>query len=168
MHANDVLRYGQQTVEQAVAGLPESAWETPGVVGVWSVREVIAHLASFEQLLLDALSSLQNSGPTPTLDRFIALGNARFNDVEVADRQGMSSSQVWAELTTTAVTAQTLLAHIPVARRRETGTLPWYGAEYDLEDFIAYASYGHKREHSAQIGAYRDRLETLNGSDSQR
>jgi hypothetical protein len=43
-------------------------------------------------------------------------------------------------------------------RRRQNGALPWYGAEYDLEDFIAYSFYGHKREHTAQINVFRDAL----------
>ncbi len=41
---------------------------------------------------------------------------------------------------------------------RETGTLPWYGMGYALDDVIVYMYYGHKREHSAQIAAFRDRL----------
>jgi len=44
---------------------------------------------------------------------------------------------------------------------RQAGTLPWYGLEYALDDFLVYAFYGHKREHSAQIAAFRDRLERL-------
>jgi hypothetical protein len=38
------------------------------------------------------------------------------------------------------------------------GTLPWYGPEYALDDFIVYSYYGHKREHSAQINVFRDQL----------
>ena len=44
------------------------------------------------------------------------------------------------------------------AKRREPGTLPWYGPEYDLEDFIAYTFYGHKREHMAQVNVFLDTL----------
>ena len=41
---------------------------------------------------------------------------------------------------------------------REVGTLPWDGEDYALDDFLVYGYYGHKREHSAQIAAFRDRL----------
>lgn len=157
MNANDILHYGHLTVKQTLTALPESAWETPGVVGVWSVKDVIAHLTSFELLLVDALRSVQGETATPVLDRFVELGNAEFNDVEVAKRQGLNAAEVWAQYEETAVLAQTLLAQIPAAKRRQTGTLPWYGAEYDLEDFIAYSNYGHKREHCAQIAGFRDR-----------
>ena len=49
------------------------------------------------------------------------------------------------------------IAHeLPAARFTVTGFLPDYGEEYDLQDYIAYAFYGHKREHSAQIAVFRD------------
>jgi hypothetical protein len=44
MNATDILKYGQVTALQAINGLPESAWETPGACGVWSVKDIIAHL----------------------------------------------------------------------------------------------------------------------------
>lgn len=52
----------------------------------------------------------------------------------------------------------TLAGHVPEEKWRETGALPWYGEGYDLEDFIAYAFYGHKREHSAQVNVFTDRF----------
>jgi hypothetical protein len=41
---------------------------------------------------------------------------------------------------------------------RSTGTIPWYGEQYSIEDLIVYQYYGHKREHVAQIWVYRDHL----------
>ena len=49
-----------------------------------------------------------------------------------------------------------LIQQVPEAEARRPGTLPWYGAEYALEDYLVYQFYGHKREHSAQIAAFRD------------
>ena len=46
MHALDVLKYGNLTVLRALKDLPPDDWQTPGVCGRWSVREIIAHLAS--------------------------------------------------------------------------------------------------------------------------
>jgi hypothetical protein len=51
-----------------------------------------------------------------------------------------------------------LSAQIRPERFRHSGTLPWYGMEYALDDFIVYVFYGHKREQSAQIAAFRDLL----------
>ena len=57
MNATDVLRYGQLTAMQAIEGFPETTWETPGAYGVWSVKDIIAHFASYELVLVDILST---------------------------------------------------------------------------------------------------------------
>jgi hypothetical protein len=40
---------------------------------------------------------------------------------------------------------------------RDTGTIPWYGPEYSLDDLVVYQQYGHKREHDPQLAAVLDR-----------
>ena len=157
MNTDNILNYGHQIVMQTIKGLPEEEWYTPGVCGVWSVKDIIAHLASFEHILVDVLHSLMGDSPTPTLDKFLE-DYVQFNDVEVAARQHMTVAEVWAEYSDTQAETARLLAQIPSESRRLSGTLPWYGEEFDLEDFIVYTFYGHKREHSAQIAAYRDQL----------
>ena len=62
MHAVNMLTYGHQTMVDAVEGLPQATWETPGVCGHWSVKEIMAHLASFERLLVETLQTLTESG----------------------------------------------------------------------------------------------------------
>lgn len=158
MNTYDVLRYGHQTVEQAVAGLDTSDWQVPGVTGVWSVKDVIAHLASFEQVLVEILESLLSPDSKPTVDRF-KQGQQRFNDYEVNRRRGLEVQEVWEEYEQGHLRTLELLAQIPCDRLQEKGSLPWYGLEYDLEDFVVYSFYGHKREHSAQIAIYRDQLQ---------
>lgn len=157
MNTSDVLKYGHLTVLQAVDGLAETDWTTAGVCGVWSVKEIVAHLASFEQMLVDLLRSLLGSSDTPTLDRFRQAGVA-FNDDEVARRGDRTAGQVLDEYNRAYEEAAGLLPQVPLEVRRRNGVLPWYGPEYDLEDFIVYTFYGHKREHCAQIAVYRDRL----------
>ena len=74
MNAADVSKYGHGTVLQALEGLPPEAWETGGVCGVWSVKDIVAHLASYEQLLVEVLATLLEPGPTPYRDEFVAPG----------------------------------------------------------------------------------------------
>jgi hypothetical protein len=54
-----------------------------------------------------------------------------------------------------------LIVAIPPETLRQTGTLPWYGMQYAMDDVLVYMYYGHKREHSAQIAAFRDCLDRL-------
>ncbi|GAB4454424.1 MAG: hypothetical protein Kow00120_24260 [Anaerolineae bacterium] len=158
MNAVDVLKYGHQTVLQTLDGVPVSAWETGGVCGVWSVKEIIAHLASYEHLLIDVLNGLLDGGPTPCLDAYLEVGAAAFNDLEVEKRKGKTVDETLEEYNAAQAQTMALIAQAPVEARRQPGTLPWYGSEYALEDFIVYQYYGHKREHCAQIDVYRDRL----------
>jgi hypothetical protein len=156
MNADDVFRYGHHTVLGEIDGLPNGAWETPGVCGDWSSQDVIAHLASYELATGDVFAGLLGEEAGPTLGLMLSRGG-EFNDSQVAERHGQSPAETVAEYSAAHERAAALLARIPIAQRRQAGLLPWYGAEYDLEDLIAYMSYGHKREHSAQIAHFRGR-----------
>ena len=157
MNAFDILKYGHGTVLQSIEGLPESAWEAPGACGVWSIKDIIAHLASYEHVLVDVLTTFVSSSPTPYLSKFTDPGG-NFNDPEVAARKGKSVYEVLGEYNDINAQVMSQAARIPAETFRQTGTLPWYGMEYALDDFIVYTQYGHKREHSAQIAAFRDHL----------
>ena len=156
MNADDVFRYGHLTVLGVIDGLRASEWETPGVCGVWSSKDVVAHLASYELATGDAFAGILGEEAGPTLGLMMSRG-AEFNDDQVEERRGQSAEESVAEYTAAYERAAALLSRIPVAQRRQAGIFPWYGAEYDLEDLIAYMSYGHKREHSAQIAHFRSR-----------
>ncbi len=157
MNAQDILKYGHITVLQTIDGLAESEWATGGVCGVWSVKDIIAHLASYEQMLVEVLTSFLGGGPTPYLDQFQD-PNGKFNDSQVAMRKDATIAETLAELNTAHAHVMALVEQIPTEMLRQAGTLPWYGMEYALNDFIVYSYYGHKREHSAQIAVFRDRL----------
>ena len=156
MNAGDILKYGHGTILQTIDGLPDAAWETGGVCGVWSTKDVIAHLASYEQLLIEVLSAFTGGGPTPYMQMWGELGLA-FNDRQVEMRAGKSVAEVLAEYNDAHERVRAQVAEIPAETFRQTGTLPWYGMDYSLDDFIVYTYYGHKREHAAQIAAFRDR-----------
>ena len=157
MDALDILKYGHLTVVSTVEALPDDQWETPNVCGWWSSKNIIAHLASFENVLVEILSSFLEDVPTPTLKNF-SRSPQGFNDVSVAERQNLTPAETWGEYEKTQARTMELIAKIPIEVRRQKGRLPWYGLEYDLEDFIVYSFYGHKREHMAQINVFLDLL----------
>ena len=159
MDALDILKYGHRTVVSTVRALPENEWETPNVCGWWSSKNIIAHLASFEVVLVEIFSSFIENVPTPTLKMF-GESPQGFNDVSVAERQHLTPAETWTEYEGTQERTMELMAEIPVEVRRQKGGLPWYGPEYDLEDFIVYTFYGHKREHMAQINVFLDLLKS--------
>lgn len=157
MNAVAILKYGQQTVLQTLEEFPEAAVEKPGACGVWSVKDIIAHLASYEEVLVDVLATFGSLQPTPSLNKFTESGG-QFNDTEVDVRKARTMQEVLAEFNDAHAQVMSLATHISSERFRQTGTMPWYGMEYALDDFLVYTFYGHKREHSAQIAAFGDRL----------
>lgn len=157
MNADDVFRYGHLTLLGAVEGFPSEHWESLGVCGAWSAKDVVAHLASYELATGDAFAGVLNEDATPTLGLLLSRGEA-FNESQVEQRRGQSPEESLAEYAAAHERAVALLTRIPLDQRRQTGLLAWYGLEYDLEDLITYMSYGHKREHSAQIAEFCCRL----------
>jgi hypothetical protein len=92
------------------------------------------------------------------LNRYLELGG-QFNDAEVSSRKKKTINEVVGGYNDTHAQVMSMVAQLSSETLRHNGTLPWYGEVYALDDFLIYASYyGHKREHSAQIAAFRDRL----------
>jgi len=157
MNATDILKYGNATLHGSLKDFPEASWNTPGACGYWSVRDIVAHLASYEQLLVEVLTGFLGGGPMPYLDKMKA-DYMGFNDNEVNARKGLSVAETLAEYDACYAKVAGLITQIPVETLRQVGSLPWYGAEYSLDDYLVYAFYGHKREHSAQVNAFHDLL----------
>ena len=156
MNPYAVLEYGHKTLLRTLEAVPDADWEG-GVVGRWSLKDVLAHLASFELVLTEVLGSLLEPGtPTPTLREMGA--QTDFNDRQVALRRDRTAPEVLAEYEAHHHQALDLARQLPGAAFRQTGILPWYGPDYDLEDYLVYTFYGHKREHAAQIALYRKRV----------
>jgi len=160
MNPADVLKYGHKTVLDTLKGITLEQMEIPNVCGVWSTRDVMAHLASYELFLDGVLGTFLGEAPTPTLVNIGEVGPVRFNDLQVEMRKKYSAQAVLDEYTTA---TERNLSRVPLISAevwRQVGTIPWYGPEYALDDFIVYGFYGHKREHSAQISIFKDTLKT--------
>ena len=155
MNTIDVLRYGHATILGTLEGLPDSMRDHPGACGVWSVKDIFAHLASYELVLVDVLASIEEECLTPYLDR-LREQSVGFNDKEVDARRSRSMADVLVELNDAHERTLDLARRLSPEIARQSGTLPWYGAEYALDDLIVYQYYGHKREHAAQVEMFRD------------
>ena len=158
MNTHEVLKYGHLWVHKHLDGLTEAQMLAPNVCGWWSVKDILAHLASFEWLLVEVFQTCVEPGPTPTLDQHNSLTGDAFNAMQVGLRKEKSPAEVLAEYDQAYEQGMRLLPRIPATQLRQAGTIPWYGMEYSLEDFVVYQYYGHKREHCAQIAAFRDDL----------
>ncbi len=158
MNSQDVLKYGHLTFLGTLERIPEARWQDNGVCGVWSTKDIIAHLASYEVLLVEILTQIAGQNlPTPTLDLLLADWGG-FNDQQVEYRRGMDNDAVLAEYKDAHEGVRRIAMTLEPERFTKNGTLPWYGDQYCLDDYIVYQFYGHKREHAAQLAVFADHL----------
>ncbi|GAB4552425.1 MAG: hypothetical protein OHK0023_20440 [Anaerolineae bacterium] len=68
MRKNDVLtalQTARAKLVTSIAGLSDDAMLRPGVVGLWSVKDVLAHLTAWESELVTALAMLDKPNHVP-------------------------------------------------------------------------------------------------------
>lgn len=158
MNSATILHDAYCTLTEATSQIPWAEWTIPGACGSWSVKDIVAHMASYEQVTVEVLTGFLRTAPTPQIDLLVA-DDGRFNDEQVAQRRHLSPQALLDEYTAAHATARRLLDRIPPEMRQQNGTMPWYGERYDLDDYLAYM-YGHAREHAAQIDLFRTRRQT--------
>lgn len=93
MNASEQLEKSNLLVIQVVDDLPETAWDMPGVCGNWSVKDIVAHLASYEHIVVEVLSIFQKDQPTPSILKFLDQPD-QFNAAEVAARKYETAQHV--------------------------------------------------------------------------
>ncbi len=158
MHPLTILQHAQRTIVEAVEGIPEGEWDTPGVCGFWSVKQVIGHLIGWEHYAEQFLAPFAGvSMSSPHLADAQALSEDAFNDKYGTQAASRAPAELMAEYLAVHERIMALAAAIPDETWHRSGTLPW-SSDSDLEDFIVYTTYGHKYEHAAQIAVFRDRL----------
>ncbi len=155
MNAGDVLEQSHTLLTQAVDDLPEAAWDVPGVCGEWSVKDIVAHLASYERLLIDILQALQGDEITPYVRSFLNDGET-FNKVAVESRKYQTAQQVLNEYEEAQVQTTSLLAQISARKIEQPGTMPWWNQEMCLADEIN-SLCAHTQQHTDQIIQFRKR-----------
>jgi len=157
MNAREIVYYGQKHVEDVFRDLPDDAWSVVGVTSRWTLRDLLAHLVSFELLLEDSLTVVAGERSAPAYYP-VERGFATFNDDEVAARAQASPAELMRDLAETHARVLARIETLGAERLAQAGTVPWYGAGYSLDDMIVYANYGHKREHCAQVKTFRARI----------
>ncbi len=155
MNVAEQLENAHLLVIQTVDNLPELEWDTPIAENSWTVKDIIAHLASYEHILVDVFNAfLEESPATPYLAQY-AEHHADFNQVQVGERSNHTAQQVIDEFEEMQAEATSLLARIPAERIEQKGTLSWY-KDRSLGDFVSALS-GHIQRHCDEITAFRNR-----------
>jgi DinB superfamily len=129
------------------AGLPEARLIEPGVVDDWSVKDILAHVTTWEQEALKHLPLIIAGGTPP---RYAAQGGIdAFNARATEDGRRMSLAEVLRRRDET----HALL--VEFIRGQPAGT---FGGRTRARRRLRLDTYGHYPEHTAAIRAWRDHL----------
>jgi hypothetical protein len=145
---------GYAALEALIAPLNDEQLTTPGVMGEWTMKDVLAHLTAWHLHLLDLLdAAVQGTTPAPSavvstdeeVDRlnahFYAAGHAR-PLAEVQAGFGASFERVIADLEALAEEAL-----------NRTDQWPWLRG-VPLWQFVRGNTYAHYDEHATHIRAW--------------
>jgi uncharacterized protein (TIGR03083 family) len=149
MEIFEELDHTRAALLEAVEGLGEDALDRKGVVGEWSVKNVLAHIAAWEEWVVQALPRRLDTGTTPDDFRARVADEDRFNAEEVAKREELTPSEQLIELQRT---REALLAELrgldaAVWERRNL----WDTWEGTLAEYLRDSIVGHEREHIDEL-----------------
>jgi len=130
-----------QAFNQSFAGLPDSALREPGVTGEWSVKDIIAHVTTWEEETLKALPLLAEGKRPPQYG-----GVDAFNARESARKRALSLAIV---RRLAAETHRRLLAYLETAPERHFFTETTFRRRLRLD------TYSHYPEHIRAIQSWR-------------
>jgi uncharacterized damage-inducible protein DinB len=160
MSTIESLENSHMLVLQTIDDLPEALWDIPGVCGEWSAKDVIAHLTSYELLLIDVMDAFLGRTPSPYLLKWLD-SQEEFNTMTLAARRYHTAQQIENEYQDTQVRSSALLASLPADRVEQRGTMTGYlSKEQSLGEFIEFLTQ-HTHHHCEQIVQFREKNKML-------
>ena len=135
----------------AISGLDEAALDRTGVVGDWSIKNVLAHIAAWEAWVVESLPARLTTGTTPQDFRQRVEDEDRFNAEEVAEREELTPDEQLMELERTRAELLAYLHGLDAAalERRH----PWDTWAGTLPEYLLAALRDHEAEHVEALRA---------------
>jgi uncharacterized damage-inducible protein DinB len=150
MNLPDILFYSQKLVTDSAGNISDEFLMKPGACGEWSVKDILAHITSYEFLLLDVFKFVKHQKDTPYLHQ-LNTEYKNFNTLQVNAYKNKSKKNLLQEFMQAYDGVLEQLKNFTPSELRKSGTIPWYGTQYSLDDFVVYANYAHFVEHTTQI-----------------
>jgi hypothetical protein len=147
-----LIRATSMRMELLVAQLSVAEINQPGAVGVWSVKDVLAHIAFWERYAVDTLHAIAR-GETPNL---VADDETERNNASVvAQYYQRSLSAVISDWQQAREDLLDAIEDLEDEDLNDPDRFPWSEGR-SLLDRIAGNSFEHEQEHIEQIRAWMD------------
>jgi hypothetical protein len=135
-------------LKASYAGLPDSRLTKAGVTGDWSVKDILAHVTTWEGESLKHLPIILAGGRPP---RYVRYGGIdAFNAKTAAEKRGLTLAEVLSELDATHGRLVDLVRRTPEAQ---------FTRETRFRRRLRLDTYGHYREHTRAMQAWREAAE---------
>src|SRR5437879_10560394 len=119
MNAAEMLDNVHLRTIRALDDLPELQWDLPGVCGDWTVKEIVAHLTSYELALAEGLKTFLGQPSTRTYISRLLEDGEKFNEEEVEKRRYDTAQRVMDDYNDAQIQTVSLLEQIPAERSEE-------------------------------------------------
>ncbi len=138
----NALRRSRRALEDALASVPEDRTDEPGVVVDWSVRDLIGHVTTWEQVVIDALRRFLTDRDAEAVVTWANVDNVDgLNARESRRKRDLSLVQLREEFSESHAQLVALLSEFP------EGEL----AREEVEKRVRVDTYDHYAEHTAHI-----------------
>jgi len=135
----------------AIQGVDQAALDRKGVIGAWSIKNVLAHIAAWEAWVVQTLPARLASGTTPPDLAQRLVDEDASNAEEVAEREELTPDEQLMELERNRAE---LLAFV---RGLDEATLtrlnPWDTWAHTVPDYLLDALRNHEAEHAETLRA---------------
>lgn len=135
-------------LKDSYAGLSDAQLAQPGVVGDWSVRDILVHITTWEEEALKHLPQLLQGGRPPRYSEQYG-GIDAFNALMMEQRRGLTLDAVLRQLDATHNRLVAYLHELPEAL---------FAEETRFRRRLRLDTYSHYPLHSKAILAWRERL----------
>jgi hypothetical protein len=149
----DALEDERENFLEAIDGLSDEALLEPGVVGDWSIKDILHHFTMWESELVKLLWEA-SQGLRPSFLNLTDKTVDEINAAWAAEGQARTYEQIWEDLQ--AVRKQTIrrLSAFNDKDLNDPERFPWSRGQ-PLWGWIAENSFAHEKEHTAQIKEWR-------------
>lgn len=134
-------------LRESFAGLPESRLTEPGVTGDWSVKDILAHVTTWEEEALKYLPLILAGGRPPRYVRYGGIG--AFNARMTEEKRDLSPHEVLRQLDDTHRRLLDLVQRTDEAQLR---------SDTRFRHRLRLDTYSHYPQHAEAIREWRKRL----------
>lgn len=147
----DALAAERDALLAAVARFDDAAQDRKGVVGEWSIKNVLAHLTVWERVVVAITPERLRTRTMPTLLAALNNDEDRWNAEQVAAAEHLTPAEQRAAL----ADARIALVELIRALGEETVARPnpWPQWQGTLGEYFVATIAGHEREHRGTITA---------------